>query len=319
MSSLHIARYISRIPKRWLLVKGYCLGLIAYLIMIPHRKIVRRNLAFAYPDWDSKCIRHHTIAIFKNVFVTLLEILQAFFLDQQTILNSIRIKGDQNAIHLTKSRQVILVTGHIGNWEMANLFLSSYCKAPMITIARRLKPAFLDRLFYKMRSRYGTIIIDKMNSLAQIKRFIGKGYNLELLADQGTKISEGVEVSFFNRRVTATPVVAILARRYNCPVIPGCCIREADGNLSIVFYPPLPLKKTRNLRSDIRENTQLMMSAIEKAIREYPDQWFWFNKRWKRFYPWLYPEYQEKRRRKRAREEKQEMKRMKKSKKKAGR
>jgi len=293
-------------------VKGHCLGLIAYLIMIPHRKIVRRNLAFAYPDWDNQRIRHHTIAIFKNIFVTLLEILQAFFLDQQAISNSIRIKGDQNAICMAANRQVILVTGHIGNWEMANLFLSSYCKRPILTIARRLEPAFLNRLFHKMRSRYGTIIVDKMNSLSQIMKFVGKGYNFELLADQGTKISEGIEVSFFNRRVTATPVVAILARRYDCPVIPGCCIREADGNLAIVFYPPLPLKKTGNLHSDIRENTQLMMSALEKAVREYPDQWFWFNKRWKRFYPWLYPEYQKKRRRKRAREEKQEMRKMKK-------
>ena len=72
--------------------------------------------------------------------------------------------------------------------------------------------------------------------------------------------------------------------------MPAFCIREADSTLTLVAKPPLALKKTEDLRADLRENTQIMTSAIEKAVRAYPEQWFWVHKRWKRHYPYLYPE-----------------------------
>jgi KDO2-lipid IV(A) lauroyltransferase len=57
------------------------------------------------------------------------------------------------------------------------------------------------------------------------------------------------------------------------------------------------MKRTGDLRSDIQTNTQLITDVVEKAVRKYPDQWFWVHKRWKKYYPELYPEYQARRER----------------------
>jgi KDO2-lipid IV(A) lauroyltransferase len=62
---------------------------------------------------------------------------------------------------------------------------------------------------------------------------------------------------------------------------------------------PLPLVRTKDQRADIVTNTQVMMDAIERAIRAYPEQWFWFHKRWKHHHPELYPEDIERRQRRR--------------------
>jgi len=309
--SSYISKYLSKIPKPCLLVTGRLLGAVAYILFAPHRKIVKRNFAFAYPDWSKNRLRRHTIAVFQHVCITVLEIGQFFCFDKEDILKKVRVKGAKQSIDIIKSnKQVILISGHIGNWEVGPLLFACYFNRGLVLLARAMKPAFLNRQANNMRSRYGNTVLDKIDSLSEMQRLVRGGQSLGLVIDQGTKRSEGAEVVFFGHRVTATPVVALMARRYNCPVIPAFTVREADGALTIVYYPPLKFKRSKDIRADLRENTQIMMSVIEKAVRTYPEQWFWFNKRWKRFYPWLYPEYQDKRRRKRAREEKQQRKKM---------
>jgi Kdo2-lipid IVA lauroyltransferase/acyltransferase len=132
-------------------------------------------------------------------------------------------------------------------------------------------------------------------------RLLRKGWLVGVLIDQGTNRAEGVECTFFGKKVFTTPVAALLARRYDCPVVPGYCVRDRDGSLSIIFKPPLRLQKTNNAEADLLANTQFMNDAIEECIRECPDQWFWFHKRWKRHYPHLYPEDLARKRRKRER------------------
>ena len=57
------------------------------------------------------------------------------------------------------------------------------------------------------------------------------------------------------------------------------------------------MKRTGDLRSDVQADTQMITDVVQKAVRQYPDQWFWVHKRWKKYYPYLYPEYQARRKR----------------------
>jgi KDO2-lipid IV(A) lauroyltransferase len=173
---------------------------------------------------------------------------------------------------------------------MAPLLISCYLQKPLVLVARQIQSKTLDHWIHRLRGRFGNIVIDKKQALPKMARTLRNEKALGLLIDQGTRLSEGVEVSFFDRTVTATPAAALLARRYDSPVLPTFCIREADAGLTLVVEPPLTLKRTEDLRADLKANTQIMTSAIEKAVRAYPEQWFWFHKRWKRHYPYLYPE-----------------------------
>ena len=84
--------------------------------------------------------------------------------------------------------------------------------------------------------------------------------------------------------------------------MPMFCIREPDGGLRIEVKPPLEIRRSGDLRVDLVANTQRVNDAVEQVVRQYPEQWFWVHKRWKKFYPELYPEYQERRRRRKERE-----------------
>jgi KDO2-lipid IV(A) lauroyltransferase len=259
-------------------------------------------LKFIYPEWSWNRIHRVSRRVFQNVAITLLEIGQMTCLSREDILRKVRIMGKDNLVNAIKSpRGLILISAHLGNWEMAHIFASCYARTPLVLVARKIRPKAVHQWVHSMRTRFGSVVLDKAGALPKMARILHHGGPVGVLIDQGTLRSEGVEVSFFSKTVTATPAAAILARRYNSPVLPAYCIRELDGALTLVVQPPLGLKRTKDMRGDLQVNTQMMNDAVEEAVRKYPEQWFWFHKRWKRHYPYLYPEDLARRKRQKAR------------------
>jgi KDO2-lipid IV(A) lauroyltransferase len=269
---------------------GKFLGIIFYLLDFRHRNIVRRNLQFAYADWSKSKIRRMSRLIFKNIGITFVEIFQMYFISKDEIIKRVQVRGE-DFLHeaIKSSKGVILISAHIGNWEMAHTFISSYFNMPITLVVRELESSILDRWINKLRSRFGNKVIYKKGALSSLARTLRGGGTIGLLIDQETKMSEGIRIKFFNKTANATPAAAMLARRYECPVIPVFCVHdESSKNLTLIVEPPLSLVKTKDIQYDIMQNTQIMTDYIEKIVREKPEQWFWFHKRWKRHYPELY-------------------------------
>ena len=291
---------VQKISHKSIMHAGRLLGLAGYVIDLRHRRIVLSNLKFAYPQWSSRKIRIMAKRIFQNAAVTILQICQLSFLSKNDIIGKASIKGKDNLVNAINSKKgIIFISAHFGNWELGLLHCSYYIQKGIVLIARRIQFKMLNRWMHRLRSSSGNFLIDKKGALPSMVRAIRKGGALGLLVDQATSRAEGVNVKFFGHKVTATPVVAMLAIRYNCIVLPTFCVMEKDNTYTIIYKKPLNFKKTNDLKTDIISYTQLMTDMIENMVREYPDQWFWFHKRWKRYYPELYPEAQKRRERKR--------------------
>lgn len=295
-----LVSFIAGIPHRHIAHAGKWLGVLGYILDRRHQRIVKRNLKFIYPEWSWDRIQEVSKRVFQNMATTLLEICQMTCFSREDILRRVRIRGKDNLLNAMKSpKGLILISAHLGNWEMAHIFASCYLQTPLVLVARKIQPKALNQWVHRLRTRFGSVVLDKAGALRKMVRVLSHGALVGLLIDQGTSRSEGVEIVFFGRTVTATPAAALLARRYDSPVLPAFCIREGDGSLTFVVEPPLVVRKTKDMRGDVRVNTQIMNDAIERAVKAYPDQWFWFHKRWKRHYPYLYPEDLAKRQRRR--------------------
>ncbi len=304
-----VKTFIAHIPKKAIVNVGKLLGMLAYFLDSRHRRIVRRNLQFTHPEWSQDHIKKFSGLIFQNMGITALEICQLSCFSREQILNGVQIRGEEFIANaLEKHEGIIFISGHLGNWEMVPLFFSCYFKLPIASVARQLESKTLNLLINRLRTRFGNIILDKKGALPKMIRLLKHGGLLGILIDQGTTRIEGVEINFFDRTVTATPAPALLARRYNCRVVPMYCVREADHRLTLIIEPPLTLQKTKDTSADLQANTQIMNHAVEKAVKRYPDQWLWFHKRWKRHYPYLYPEDIARRARRRAKRAKKALK-----------
>jgi KDO2-lipid IV(A) lauroyltransferase len=296
--------FVANIPLQHIVNIGRLLGILVFWLDVPHRRIVRRNLQFTYPDWSSDEIRTISRRIFQNLAITVLEIFQMSFFSCEDILARIKTKGED---HLTQALEdnkgLILISAHLGNWEAGLQFTSCFLQRPCTGVVKKIRFRPLNRWLTRLRTRFGLEAVNKKGALPKMRQALRMGEVMGLLIDQ-SKRSESVDVRFYGKKVTTTPAAALLAFRCKSPVLPLFCIREPNGQLLIQVDPPLDLKRTNDLRSDLIANTQMMTDVIEKMIRQHTDQWLWPHKRWKKHYPQLYPEYFARRRRRKEREKK---------------
>lgn len=299
------ASFIAGIPYKHIAGAGKMLGMIWYCLDVRRRRIVRRNLKFVYPEWKQDRIKQISKRAFQNIVINIVVNFQMTCFSKDDILRNARIRGEDNLYNaLNEQRGVIVISAHLGNWEVIPLFIPYYFNTPLAAVAKKLPFKPINRWIIRNRTLFGSTVIDKDGALPEMMRTLRKGEILAILIDQGTKSSLGVKVKFFNKFVTATPAAAILALRCKSPVIPVFCIKDKNNTLTLNIEPPLALKRTDDLREDFRTNTQIMTDAIEKAVREYPEQWFWVHRRWRKYYPHLYTEEIDRRRRSRDRKKK---------------
>ena len=295
------ATFIASVPHKHIASIGRVIGMLMYGIDVRHRRIARRNLKFVYQEWSAEEVKKKSKLVFQNLGITILEICQMTCFYRDDIIDRVKIRGEEhllNAMHNNKG--VILITAHLGNWEIAPLFWPLYFKMPITIVAKKIQNKIINRWIHELRTRFGSRVIYKDVALPEMTRTLRQGELLAILIDQGPKSSLGVKIKFFNKFVTATPAAALLAMRCKSPVLPGFCTRNDDGAFTISLEPPLVLKRTGDLSEDLKTNTQIMTDAIEKAVRKYSEQWFWVHKRWRKYYPHLYPEDIARRRRRRA-------------------
>jgi KDO2-lipid IV(A) lauroyltransferase len=285
-----LAAFIAQIPRPLITRLGKMLGRLLYFVDVPHRRIVLRNLQFIHPEWSADQTRSLSISIFQHFGITTLEMVQMYFLGPQELLKNIQVEGQQYLIDAYSRRKgAVLVSAHLGNWEMSWQVGPCYFQQRITGVAKKLRNALLDRIVHDLRTRFGNRIIYKKGALPDLLQTLRRGEMVGMLMDISRRF-ESVEVKFFGRRATATPAAALLALRCKCPVIPAFGHRDSEGKLIVRIEPPVEITRTNNLRSDLQTNTQRITDRVEKAILKNPEQWFWALKRWKDFYPDLYPE-----------------------------
>ena len=295
--------FIAKISSKHIVGLGKLIGSFAYLLDIPHRRIVRQNLEFAYPDWSKQKVRSVSRRVFQNLSTTILEFCQLASIPKETLPNRVKVVGTEYLDDaLSSQKGLIIVSAHLGNWEFALQYGCCYLQRPILGVAKKLRFAPLNQWVHNLRTRFGIKIIYKKGALPEMRQILRRGGVLALMVDQSRR-SEGVDVTFFGHKVTTTPSAAFLAIRCRCPVLPIFCVRDASGQLTIQVETPIEMKLTGDLRSDVQTNTQIITNVVENVVRSFPEQWLWVHKRWKKYYPQLYPEYQARRqRRKRLRD-----------------
>ncbi len=295
------ATFIASVSHKRIASIGRVLGMLMYGIDVRHQRIVRRNLKFVYPEWPPERVKKVSKRVFQNLGITILEICQMTCFSSHDIIDKVKIRGEEHLLNaMQNNKGAILISAHLGNWEIMPLFWPLYSNTPVTVVARQILNKIINRWIHGLRTRFGSRVIYKDVALPEMTRTLRQGKILAILIDQGTKSSLGVKIKFFNKFVTATPGAALLAMRCKSPVLPAFCTRNDDGTFTINIESPLVLKRTGDLSADLKTNTQIMTDAIEKAVREYPEQWFWVHKRWRKYYPRLYPEDMDRRRRRRA-------------------
>lgn len=181
--------------------------------------------------------------------------------------------------HLAESRArgkgTILITGHLGHWELGGLVLAS--RGQPITVVTLPEPTHeLTKWREASRRHLGirTIAVGPGNDFAFVEmlRVLRENGTLAMLVDRPYS-GTGMPVRQFGRETHYSTAAAMLAHHTGASIVPAFVFQHAENRYRAVAFPPLELA-TGVLRQTLPVNVQRIATFFESLIRTHPEQWF---------------------------------------------
>jgi Kdo2-lipid IVA lauroyltransferase/acyltransferase len=237
------------------------------------RRVALQNLAMALPDRPAPQIVN---GVFRSIARVLVTFAKFPAIRRENVQQWIRCEGAEHVAEaLQQGRGVLFATAHLGNWELS-AFAYALLSAPIHVVVRPLDNPLIDALVERRRALSGNRTIGKKEYARSILKALAANETVGILVDQNSAADAGVFVDFFGVKACAGVGFAKLAARSGAAVIPGFALwEESEQRFVLRFYPPVPMS------GDPARDTQAVQSALERVIRQYPDQWLWLHRRWK--------------------------------------
>ncbi len=258
-------------------VLGRLLGSVAYYVVPRVRSVGLDNLTLAYGDAlstrEKRCILKRSLQSLGTVAAEFSRIprLRSRYGDALVSVEGVE--------HYDLSKAGIIVGGHMGNWEWIAPSLVKH-GFKLAQIVRPFNQPILNAAIDRTRRAGKNITIPKANAGPEVVRLLMEGYCVGLAIDQCPNNS-AVPIRFFGHEAWATIGSAFAAMRLKVPVHPLSMIRQPDGNYLFRIEPAIHFVDSGDTHADILENTQRCQDAIERQVREHPEQWLWIHRRWK--------------------------------------
>jgi len=258
------------------------LGRLAFYLLPVERSIMRQNLHSALGGEKSDVV---LARIAKSVFVNQAKNLADFLLGDRVNKTSIRrLVSTEGIEHLEQAyrqgKGVILVTGHIGNWEILAAYLA-LAGFPLSVIGRRLNYPRLNKLLVTQRQSWGMEVIDRDTAGRPLIKAIRNKRLVGVLIDQDTKVS-GVFVPFFGRPAHTPTGPIIAAYRTGALIVPIAIFRRPDDTYKVVTHPPVRFERSLDQKKAILKMVETLSGILERFIRREPGQWVWMHRRWRK-------------------------------------
>lgn len=244
------------------------------------RKVVMDNLAIAFPEKSLAERKNIARQFYRNLTDTFIESIKMIRMGKIEFLG--RCQADFSAIDelVRNGKSIQLMMGHQMNWEYANWMTSMSIGTCFIGIYQPIGNSAIDRIFYKMRSRFGTKLISTRDFRNSAHALFDRQYAIGLVADQNTHPGKGVWQYFFSKPVPFITGPEKNAIRKNTAVVFIYLLKTGRGTYRICTdYVVADAAQTTP-----GELTRMYRDALERIIRQQPHNYLWSHRRWRHEY-----------------------------------
>ena len=277
-----LLRLLGLLPRPVARAAGAAVGALAYGLLSRLRGVGETNLRLAFPDMPAEEREKILRMEYRNLGWQLAEFCQMRRYTPENTRDFIRYDGLETYLAARDRGQgVLIVTGHLGAWELSSYY-HSLMGHPMGMVIRRLDNELVDRLVNGVRCRHGNKVLHKDDFARGLLASMRKGETVGILMDTNMTPPQGVFVDYFGHAACTASGLARVALRTGAAVLPGFLLwEESEQKYVLRFGDELKLVRTGDDDADAVANTQLFTAAIEQYVRRYPEQWLWLHRRWK--------------------------------------
>ena len=253
---------------------------LAYRALRYRRRVALRNLRDSFPDKSSEEIQSILRNSYINFGIVTVEFLRLGSKAGKKASSELIINGSEHLDRVLKNKSgSVLAAGHIGNWELLGSAMAQRWP-PVKGIAVHMSNPYSDKFIEKLRFDGFEEVIYKSEPATSFLRSLKEGCNLGVISDQDAGKS-GVFIDFLGRKASTPKGAAFFALKAKVPLFTVYSKRLDDGNYQAEIIPVELDYDGKITEEKIKTATQEIAYRLENFIRENPDQWLWFHKRWK--------------------------------------
>jgi KDO2-lipid IV(A) lauroyltransferase len=266
----------------WLLPLDWASALGGFLArhvgpLLPVQQTGRANLQHAFPDWPQARIAQTLAGVWDNLGRTAAEYPHLARILRERVAVESQISFEDYRRRRAAGETAIFFSGHFANWEIMPAY-AALCDYPLINVFRSANNPYVDRLVQRSRRQSGRLVPKGAAGLRDVIAAMRQGEPLGVLVDQ--KLNAGIAIPFFGRDAMTGTVLAQLAYRFDCPVVPAWVERVAGAHFRLLVSPPLEFPSSGDRDADVHQAMAQVNALLESWIRRRPEQWLWLHRRW---------------------------------------
>ena len=260
---------------------GGALGRLGYSPFGVRRRVVERQIAAAFPEWDADRVAQVARGSYDHLGRLAVETALMPSLGTKGILDLVSRTTGWDLVEraIQAKRGLLLIAGHFGNWEVSGAYIAAR-GVPVDVIVRRMSNPIFDRYLNQTRADLGMTVVYDADAVRRTTRSLKDGRAIGFLADQGVLNLASTHVPFFGRPAKTPRGPAVFTLRYHAPTLFVAAVREPDGRFHLSFED-VPYEETGDRERDVDGIVASYTRILEGMVRKTPEQYFWQHRRWK--------------------------------------
>lgn len=272
---------LNQLPEYIKVSIGKLIGFILMYLSSIRRKITYSNVRNSNLILNNTEVKKIVKESYQNLGITLVELLTIDKYDFKSESPKIKFKNIE-LIKEVKERGngVILMSGHFGNWELLAYSAAILLNEPLHIVVKYQMNPYTDNYLRNLRKRGGNKLIDMKKAGINLVKIIKSNGIIAMLSDQRAGKNEGLDLEFLGNKARTYKAPAVLALKFNTPIIIGFAVRDENNNYNIELVE-LKHEDLENNDEGIEILTKRFLELLESEIAKNPGHWAWQHKRWK--------------------------------------
>ena len=269
---------------------GERLGALGYRPLGIRKRVVEKQIAAAFPELSPDQVVNLSRKSYEHLGRTFIETALLDSIGRQGLVDLFESVQGWHLVEevMAQGRGAVMVTGHIGNWELAGGYVAAR-GVPLDVIARGMANPLFDRFINHTRETMGMTVVHDSEAVRRTPRSLRAGRAVAFVADQGVLGLASTYVPFFGRPAKTPRGAAVFALRFEVPVLFIVALRQPSGKYRLVVER-IEAEDTGDRDRDVDSIVARFTQRLEHWVRIVPEQYFWQHRRWKRQPPDTPPE-----------------------------
>ena len=271
---------VSKLPLKIQYLFSDLIFFVGYHVLGYRKDVVEKNLKKSFPEKNDEEIKQIRRIFFKNFSDYIVEMVRAFTMSSDEL--RVRVQHiNQDVFHDAKAegKNIILLAGHVFNWEWINALATIVPQKNSYPVYRKVSSTFWEEKVKVIRNRFGNHALEAREVIRHILKHPNDGESIYMfVADQTPHSSEVTYgLNFLNQKTPTFIGYDKLATKLDLAFVYCEMKKVKRGFYQVNYYRIYPDGE----RFEEYEVVKKFHKKLENTIHKNPDNYLWSHRKWK--------------------------------------